>query len=189
MHPPRPVQQWDAALLRRAQNVRVLFLDVDGVLTDGSLWFSGAGEVLKRFHTLDGHGIKLVQQAGVACAVISGRNAAPLRLRLQNLGIRHAHLGTENKLPAAQAVLHQLQLDWSQAAAMGDDWPDLPLLRHAQLACAPPDAHPEVLAAAHWVAHRAGGAGAVRELCDLLLAAHGQYARQLAACCAAAPAP
>jgi len=178
--PLRPQQQWNAALLQRAQAVRVVFLDVDGVLTDGGLWFGDGGEAFKRFHTLDGYGITQLQEAGIVCAVITGRDSPALRLRLKQLGIAHARFGTEDKWPAAQAILGELQLSWAQAAAMGDDWPDLPLLRHAQLACAPPNAHSEVLAAADWVAQRGGGAGAVRELCDLLLAAHGRYAALLA---------
>jgi 3-deoxy-D-manno-octulosonate 8-phosphate phosphatase (KDO 8-P phosphatase) len=177
--PLRPVLQHPPELLLRAQPVRVVFLDVDGVLTDGGLYFSDQGEVIKRFHTLDGHGIKLLQHAGVVPAVITGRDSAALRNRLAALGVQHARFGTEDKAPAAQAVLDELGLDWSQAAAMGDDWPDLPMLRRAALACVPPGAHAEVLAVAHHVTVRAAGAGAVRELCDLIVTAHGRYAALL----------
>ena len=169
------------ALLLRAQAVRVVFFDVDGVFTDGSLYFSETGETLKRFHTLDGHGIKLLQRAGITPAVVSGRDSAALRLRLSALGVVHIRLGTEDKAPAADAILAELGLDWSAAAAMGDDWPDLPLLRRATLAAAPPTAHAEVLAVAHHVTGRQPGAGAVREFCDLLLVASGAYARELEA--------
>ena len=164
-----PVLTFAPELLLRAQPVRVAFFDVDGVLTDGGLYFSEAGETLKRFHTLDGHGLKLLQRAGITPAVVSGRNSAALRARLSALGVTHLRLGTEDKAPAAQAILDELGLDWTQAAAMGDDWPDLPLLRRAALACAPATAHAEVLAVAHHVTQRLPGAGAVRELCDLLL--------------------
>jgi 3-deoxy-D-manno-octulosonate 8-phosphate phosphatase (KDO 8-P phosphatase) len=181
MSPLRPVLNFPPALLLRAQPVRVVFFDVDGVLTDGSLYFSEAGETLKRFHTLDGHGIKLLQRAGITPAVVSGRDSAALRLRLSALGVLHARLGTEDKAPAAEAILAELGLDWSAAAAMGDDWPDLPLLRRAALAVAPPTAHAEVLAVAHHVTERQPGAGAVRDLCDLLLVASGAYARELEA--------
>lgn len=174
-----PAQSWPPELLLRAQGVRVLLLDVDGVLTDGGLYFSAEGETLKRFHTLDGHGLKLLGRVGVAVAVISGRDSPALRQRLSALGIVHMRLGTEDKLPAAQAVLAELGLDWAQAAAMGDDWPDLPLMQHAHFACAPPQAHPEVRALAAHVTQAAGGQGAVRELCDLLLAAGGHYRRLL----------
>jgi 3-deoxy-D-manno-octulosonate 8-phosphate phosphatase (KDO 8-P phosphatase) len=172
-------QTWPPELLLRAQGVRVLLLDVDGVLTDGGLYFGAEGEVLKRFHTLDGHGLKLLAGAGIVPAVISGRDSAALRTRLSALGLTHLRLGTEDKLPAAQALLQELQADWSQAAAIGDDWPDLPLLRRARFACAPPGAHPEVRAVASHVTRAPGGQGAVRELCDLLLAAGGHYRRLL----------
>lgn len=174
-----PVLDFPPALLLKAQPVRVVFFDVDGVLTDGGLYFSETGETLKRFHTLDGHGIKLLQQAGITPAVVTGRDSAPLRLRLRQLGVQHAIFGTEDKLPAAQQILDTLGLQWSQAAAMGDDWPDLPLLRRCTLACAPAQAHPENLAVADWVSDLAGGQGAVRQLCDLLLVASGQYRRLL----------
>ena len=177
----RPVLNFDPELLLRAQPVRVVFLDVDGVLTDGGLYFTEAGETSKRFHTLDGHGLKLLQRAGITPAVISGRDSAPLRTRLAALGVTHLRLGTEDKRPAAESVLAELGLDWSAAAAMGDDWPDLPMLRRAALACVPPTAHDEVLAVAHVVTRRWPGAGAVRELCDLLLIAQGQYAVALEA--------
>lgn len=167
-------------LLTRAQRVKVVFLDVDGVLTDGGLLYSETGETLKRFHTLDGHGLKMLQKAGITPAVITGRDSAPLRTRLQALGITEVHFGTEDKRPAAEATLAALGLNWSQAAAMGDDWPDLPMMRRAALACAPANAHSEALAHAHFVTTRTGGHGAVRELCDLLLTASGHYAALLA---------
>lgn len=171
-----PALNFPPELLLRGQGIRVVFFDVDGVLTDGGLYFSELGETLKRFNTLDGHGLKLLQRAGITPAVITGRDSQPLRLRLTALGIVHAHFGTEDKRPAAEATLETLGLNWSQAAAMGDDWPDLAMLTRCALACAPADAHPEVLAAAHYVTHRPGGAGAVRELCDLLMVASGRYA-------------
>lgn len=178
--PLRPVLDADPLLLLRAQPVRVVFFDVDGVLTDGGLYFSEGGETLKRFHTLDGHGIKLLQRAGITPAVVSGRDSLALRARLGALGVTHTRFGTEDKRPAAEAILSELGLDWSQAAAMGDDWPDLPVLRRVAFACVPPSAHAEVRAVAHHVTRALPGAGCVRELCDLLLAAHGVYAAQLA---------
>ena len=167
-------------LLARAQRVKVVFLDVDGVLTDGGLLYSETGETLKRFHTLDGHGLKMLQKAGITPAVITGRDSAPLRTRLQALGITEVHFGTEDKRPAAEATLTTLGLDWSQAAAMGDDWPDLPMMLRAALACAPSNAHPEVRSRADMVTELGGGAGAVREVCDLLLTASGHYPALLA---------
>ena len=176
-----PALVWPPELLLRAQGIRAAFFDVDGVLTDGGLYFGAEGETLKRFHTLDGHGLKLLLQADITPCVISGRDSAPLRQRLQGLGIRHARLGTEDKRPAAEALLAELKLDWAQVAAIGDDWPDLPVLQRAAFACAPPGAHAEVLAIAHHVTAARAGEGAAREFCDLLLVAGGHYRRLLGA--------
>lgn len=176
-----PALNFPPELLLRAQGIRVVFLDVDGVLTDGGLYFSEGGETLKRFNTLDGHGLKLLQRAGITPAVITGRDSKPLRLRLAALGIEHAVFGTEDKRPAAEAILKTLGLDWTQAAAMGDDWPDLPVMTRCTFACAPANAQAEVLARAHYVTQRRGGEGAVRELCDLLLVASGRYVQLLQA--------
>lgn len=175
-----PVLNFPPDLLLQAQGVRVAFFDVDGVLTDGGLHFSESGETLKRFNTLDGHGLKLLQRAGIIPAVITGRDSKPLRVRLAALGIEHVHYGTEDKRPAAENTLQALGLEWGQAAAMGDDWPDLPMLRRSAIACAPCNAHTEVKAAAHYVTNARGGDGAAREFCDLLLVASGQYAGLLA---------
>ena len=175
-----PALRFAPELLLRAQTVRVAFFDVDGVLTDGGLLYSEAGETLKRFHTLDGHGLKLLQRAGITPAIISGRDSAPLRTRLSALGIEHAVFGTEDKLPAANRLLDELGLDWAQAAAMGDDWPDLPVMRRCALACAPANAHVEARHAAHHTTVARGGEGAAREFCDLLLVASGRYAALLA---------
>ena len=174
-----PALSFSDALLHKAGPVRVLFLDVDGVLTDGGLLFTEQGETIKRFNTLDGHGIKLLQKAGITPAVVTGRDSAPLRLRLQQLGVQHVRYGTEEKQPAAQAILDELGLGWEHAAAMGDDWPDLPMMRKCALACAPANAHAECLAAADYVTVQQGGHGAVRSVCDLLLQASGAYSRLL----------
>ena len=175
-----------------AQDVRVAFFDVDGVLTDGGLYFSEHGErtsptgqfyvaseTIKRFNTLDGHGLKLLQKAGITPVVITGRDSLVLRARLDALGITHAHYGTEDKRPCAEAALTQLGLSWAQAAAMGDDWPDLRVMRRAAVSCAPAGAHAEVQAVAHHITQASAGHGAVREWCDLLLTATGHYARLL----------
>jgi 3-deoxy-D-manno-octulosonate 8-phosphate phosphatase (KDO 8-P phosphatase) len=165
--------------LQRAQGIRLLILDVDGVLTDGGLYFSEQGESLKRFSVLDGQGIKLLQQAGVQLAIITGRDSAALRQRLSALSITHIAYGVHEKKIVADQLLQTLALSWSEVAVMGDDWPDLPLLHQAQLACAPANAHFENRALAHWVSNSSGGHGAVRELCDLILIAQGHYARLL----------
>lgn len=165
--------------LQCAQAVRVVFFDIDGVFTDGGIYYSDAGETLKRFHTLDGYGIKLLRHIGVEPVVISGRNSAPLRKRLEALQISHIALGTEDKLPAAEQFLQTLSYTWEQAAAIGDDWPDLPVLKRVALAVAPPQAHVEVLKIAQHTTTAASGAGAVRELCDVILHAQGHYDRLL----------
>ncbi len=176
MNPPlTPALNFPSQLLLKAQGIRVVFFDVDGVLTDGGLYYSPAGETLKRFHTLDGQGMKLLQRVGIIPAVITGRDSKPLRLRLAALAIEHVHYATEDKRPAAEQTLEALGMGWEQAAAMGDDWPDLAVMRRCKLACAPPDAHQEVKALAHHVTRARGGNGAVRELCDLLLVASGNY--------------
>lgn len=175
----RPALTFSPELLLRAQDVRVAFFDVDGVLTDGGLYFGESGEAIKRFHTLDGHGIKLLQRAGITPAVITGRDSPALRVRLKALGVTHVHFGTEDKRPAAEQTLQTLGLNWSQAAAIGDDWPDLPVLSRSAFACAPANAHAEVLARAHYVTRATGGAGAAREFCDLLLISSGRYAQLL----------
>lgn len=179
MTPKTPALNFAPELLIRAQDVRVAFFDVDGVLTDGGLYISAQGETLKRFHTLDGHGLKLLPHAGITPVVITGRDSKPLRVRLQALGIRHAHFATEDKRPAAEQTLKDLGLEWQQAAAIGDDWPDLAVLQRCALACATPDAHVEVRTLAHHITRARGGEGAAREFCDLLLVARGKYAALL----------
>ena len=174
-----PALNFPPELLLKAQGVRVAFFDVDGVLTDGGLYLSEQGESLKRFHILDGLGLKLLQRAGITPAVITARDSAPLRNRLAALGVDHVHYGTDDKRPAAEMTLARLGLSWSQAAAIGDDWPDLPVLRRCALAVAPANAHAEVKAVAHHVTVTAGGDGAAREFCDLLLVASGRYVELL----------
>lgn len=174
-----PALNYPPELLLQAQGIRVAFFDVDGVLTDGGLYFSEAGETLKRFNVLDGQGLKLLQQVGITPVVITGRDSPALRLRLKALGIEHARFGTEDKCPAAEALLQTLGLDWSQAAAMGDDWPDLPVMQRAAFACAPANAHAQAKALAHHITAERGGEGAARAFCDVLLVASGQYAQLL----------
>jgi len=170
----------DAELLEKASGIRVLLLDVDGVLTDGGLYFGAEGELFKRFNTLDGHGLKMLQRAGITPAVVTGRGSAALRARLAALGIVHARYDIDDKAPAAEEILGELGLGWDQAAVIGDDWPDLPMMLRSALACAPSNAHPEVRSRADLVTRLGGGAGAVREVCDLLLTASGHYPALLA---------
>ncbi|MFM7697618.1 MAG: KdsC family phosphatase [Limnohabitans sp.] len=173
------IQQFHTTLLSRAHSVKVFFLDVDGVLTDGSLYVGNEGEIFKCFHTLDGHGLKMLQASGVQPVVITGRDSLALRNRLLELDIRTAYFAVTDKHAVAQTCLKERGLDWSQVAAMGDDWPDLPMLLPAALSFAPPQAHAEVLVRVHHVCSAASGAGAVREACDVLMQATGAYERLL----------
>ena len=178
-----PVQTFAPELLLQAQGaglgVKAAFFDVDGVLTDGRIYIGEQGEVFKAFSTLDGQGLKLLAASGIEPVIITGRDAPAVRRRMADLGIRHAFYGISDKLQAAQQALATLGLAWSEVAAIGDDWPDLPLLTRAAFACAPANAHPEVKAVAHHVTAVSGGHGAAREFCDLLLMASGQYRRCL----------
>ena len=174
-----PVLQLPPELLLMAQNIKIAFFDVDGVLTDGGLYMSEHGETLKRFNTLDGHGLKLLQKAGITPAIITGRDSPALRSRLAALGIVHAHFGTEDKLPAAEITLRALGLSWQQACVMGDDWPDLAVMQRAAFSCAPANAHIEVKAVADHITTECGGHGAARACCDVLLVASGHYAALL----------
>lgn len=156
---------------RLARRIELLVLDVDGTLTDGALWYGPRGEQLKRFHVRDGRGVKLLAAAGITPAVISGRRSAALRARCRDLGIRHVLSGVADKSAALDRLLHRLDLHESQVAAIGDDTPDVPLFVRVAFAVAVQDAHPLAGLAAHCRTRLPGGHGAVREVCDWLLAA------------------
>ncbi len=160
--------------------LKAAIFDVDGVLTDGTLFVGEGGELFKPFHVLDGHGLKLLKAGGIEPVVITGRDSPAVRRRVADLGLAHAVYGASDKLAAAEALLASLGLGWHQVAAIGDDWPDLPLLERAAFACAPPGAHAEVLSCVHHVTTAGGGRGAAREFCDLLLLAAGRYGALLA---------
>lgn len=160
-------------LVWRARDIRCLFLDIDGVLTDGKLYIGPNGEETKTNYVRDGLGIKMMLKAGLQVAVISGRPSESMRQRLSWLGVRHIALDTEDKLPAYVRIRDTLGLTDAQCAHMGDDVPDLPLMQRVALALSVADAHPKALAAAHWVSRYNGGNGAVREAVDLILDAQG----------------
>jgi 3-deoxy-D-manno-octulosonate 8-phosphate phosphatase (KDO 8-P phosphatase) len=166
--------------LERARRVRLMVFDVDGVLTDGRLWYGPQGEALKAFHSLDGHGVKLLQQAGIAAGILSGRSSPAVALRAAELGVAHVLQGIEDKRPAFAALLERLGLEPREAGYMGDDLPDLPVLAHCGFACAPREACAEVLRGAHYVASAPAGGGAAREVCDFLLRAQGRMESVLA---------
>ncbi len=162
--------------LERAQTIQLLVLDVDGVLTDGSLYISPDGfEHIKVFNSLDGHGIKLLVENGIQCAIISGRDSEMVKARASALGIAHVFLGVKDKLVVFETLRNKLNLPYSACAAMGDDWPDLSVLAKVGLPVAPAQAHFEVLKVARYVTSGSGGNGAVREVCDLILKAQDKY--------------
>ena len=173
--PPETLLQAQGAGL----GLKAAIFDVDGVLTDGQLYISEQGEQVKAFHALDGHGLKLLAMASIQPLVITGRDSPAVRRRVADLGLKHAVYGVHDKLAAAELLLAQLGLAWGEVAAIGDDWPDLPLLTRAAFACAPANAHAEAKAVAHHVTAAQGGHGAAREFCDLLLMASGRYAALL----------
>ena len=158
-------------LKQRAARIKLVVFDVDGVLTDGRLYYGAGGEELKVFHVHDGQGIKRLQRAGVTVAIISGRDSAAVTRRMQDLGIEHVFQGDEDKLPLLERLLTRLGITIEQTACVGDDLPDLPLLRHAGLAVAVSNAQPQLKAVAHHVTAAHGGLGAAREVCDLILEA------------------
>ncbi|MFI4913616.1 MAG: KdsC family phosphatase [Steroidobacterales bacterium] len=155
--------------------IRLLILDVDGVLTDGRLRYGAGGEIEKVFHVRDGYGIKAVQALGIIVAVVSGRSSEAVAQRCRELGIDELHQGVNDKSVSLQALLARHGLEPAQCACVGDDLPDLPLLRAVGLGVAVRDAHPGACAAAHRRTRLTGGAGAVREVCDWLLAAHERH--------------
>jgi 3-deoxy-D-manno-octulosonate 8-phosphate phosphatase (KDO 8-P phosphatase) len=154
--------------------IALLVLDVDGVLTDGRLYFSARGEELKVFHVRDGHGIKLLLESGVQVAAVSGRRSAAVTVRMRELGVRHVVQACRDKVAALRSLASTLGIDPKHSACLVDDTPDLPLMTAVGFAAAVADAHPLVKSAAHWTAKAAGGAGAVRELCDAILRARAR---------------
>jgi 3-deoxy-D-manno-octulosonate 8-phosphate phosphatase (KDO 8-P phosphatase) len=157
--------------------IRLLVLDVDGVLTDGRLYFGPRGEALKVFDVRDGLGLVQLQRTGVSVAVISGRRSVMVTARCRELGVRHVQQGVSDKLAALVRLCARLKLTPASCACVGDDLPDVPLMRAAALSFAVADAHHEVRRAADVVTRRPGGRGAVREVCDHLLALHARRAR------------
>jgi 3-deoxy-D-manno-octulosonate 8-phosphate phosphatase (KDO 8-P phosphatase) len=156
-----------------AAEITLVVLDVDGVLTDGRLWYGSDGETVKSFHVRDGHGIKMLVAAGVGVAVISGRRSAAVTARMRELGVSDVAQGVGDKARALAELLKRNAVDARRVACLVDDTPDLAMMAAVGLPAAVADAHPEVLAAARHVTRAAGGHGAVREFCDWLLAARG----------------
>ncbi len=161
-------------ILSRAAKIRLLVLDVDGVLTDGTLAYDDNGVESKRFHVRDGYGIKAVQLVGITVAVISGRPSKATAKRLGELGVEHVFLDCDDKIGALSTLCIELELPMTDCACVGDDVPDTPMLDAAGLAIAVADAHPDCASRADWQTSMAGGRGAVREVCDMLITARGK---------------
>ena len=160
--------------LERAKRVRLMLFDVDGVLTDGRLWYGPSGEVMKAFHVLDGHGLKLLMQTGTKIAILSGRNSPAVAARAAELGIADVLQGIDDKRAAFEALAARLGIAAAETGFMGDELVDLPVLRRCGFACAPAEAHALVRASAHYIAQAPAGGGAVREVCEYLLRAQGR---------------
>lgn len=162
-------------VIEKTKKIKLLILDVDGVLTDGKLFFDDNGKEYKSFHARDGHGIKLLRQTGVEVAVISGRKSLSVAIRMKNLGISHVYQGQEDKLAAFAEILQNVGVTPEQTAHVGDDLLDLPIMTRVGLAIAVQDANFAVKAHAHWCTETCGGQGAVREVCDFIMQAQESF--------------
>jgi len=171
----RPLERSDAwtAVLPRAKGIKLLLLDVDGVLTDGTITYTHDGGESKGFNTQDGFGLRILQEAGVEVGLITARTSEAVTRRAADLKLRYVYQGSGRKMEVFEEILHKSGLRPPQTAYMGDDWLDLPLLTRVGLAAAPANAMAEVQQRAHYVTVRSGGRGAVRELCELILEAKG----------------
>jgi 3-deoxy-D-manno-octulosonate 8-phosphate phosphatase (KDO 8-P phosphatase) len=167
-------------LVSRAKLIRMVAFDVDGVMTDGGLYYSDSGEEFKRFNSLDGHGLKMLRASGVEIAIITGRTSRCVGARARNLGIEHVYQGVEHKLEAMVELLDKLKLTRDAAAYMGDDVVDLGVMRHVGLAISVPESPQMVREHSDYVTQRGGGHGAVREACELIMSAQGTLDAQLA---------
>ena len=161
-------------ILEKAKQIKLVVFDVDGVLTDGALFLGDDGQEYKAFHSRDGHGMKMLQATGVEIGIITGRTSRVVELRMESLGIRHVYQGQLDKRPAYDRLKQELGLSDAQIAYVGDDVVDLPLLTRAGLAVAVQDAHPLVKQHTHWQTPSAGGRGAARDVCELVMEAQGR---------------
>ncbi len=163
-------------LMQKAAEIKLLILDVDGVLTDGRLQYDSNGMVSQVFHVHDGHGLKLLMRSGVEVAILSSRTSEAVSARMKDLGISRVYQGKKTKIETFRQILAETGLSNAQAAFIGDDWMDLPVLKQVGLAVAVSNAHPPLSDHCHYVTQKPGGCGAVREVCDLILKAKGLWA-------------
>ena len=178
--PPITTPLSEADIQARAAKIKLIVFDVDGVLTDGSLYLTDDGQETKAFFALDGHGIKMLKRSGVELAIITGRHSQLMRHRVKNLNIEHLYQGIEDKLEAYEELITRLGYGHEQVAAMGDDVVDLPMMRRSGLSITVPGALDHVKQYAHYVTRLPGGRGAAREVCELLMRAQGTLEAQLA---------
>ncbi len=167
-------------ILERAAQIKLVIFDVDGVLTDGSLYLGDDGQEYKAFYSRDGHGMKMLQSTGVELGVITGRTSHVVRHRMESLGVVHVYQGHVEKLPVYQQLLQEIGLQPEETAFVGDDVIDLPVMLRVGLAVAVQDAHPLVKRHCHWQTPHPGGRGAVRDVCELLMEAQGSLESTLA---------
>lgn len=166
--------------IERAHAIKLVAFDVDGIMTDGSLYLTDDGHEIKAFNSLDGHGLKMLKSTGVELAIITGRTSQLVIHRARNLGITHLHQGAHDKLTVYRQLLQDLNLSEAQTAYMGDDIVDLPVMRRSGLAITVPAAPDLVKAHSHYLTRREGGRGAVREACEFIMRAQGTFDAQMA---------
>ncbi|MCW8826490.1 MAG: 3-deoxy-manno-octulosonate-8-phosphatase KdsC [Gammaproteobacteria bacterium] len=162
-------------ILKKAAQIKLVIFDVDGVLTDGSLFIGDDGQEYKAFNSKDGLGMKMLQSSGVPVGIITARKSNVVKLRMESLGIEYLYQGQQEKLPAFEQLLEKLSLDAGEVAYVGDDLIDLPVMIRAGLAIAVADSHERVIEQAHWVTEKGGGRGAAREVCELIMSGQGTF--------------
>lgn len=166
-------------ILDKARQIKTVIFDVDGVLTDGSLFIGDDGQEYKAFNSRDGHGMKMLQKVGVTIAIITGRTSQVVQHRIRDLGIKHVYQGQHDKTQAFRDLLKTLNISAEECAYVGDDVVDLPVMTQVGLAIAVQDAHPMVVRHAHWQTPNSGGRGAGRDVCEMIMEAKGVLQTEL----------
>ena len=166
-------------IIEKAKNIELVIFDIDGVMTDGGLFFDNNGDEYKAFQSLDGHGLRMLQECGVRVAVITGRKSELVKHRMHDLGVTLLYQGYRDKRPAFEALLKEVNLGKDQITYVGDDVVDLPIMSQLNFAIAVQNAHPFVKQHAHWITDRSGGRGAVRDVCEFILEAKGLLSDKL----------
>jgi len=175
----RPAFDIPEDVLQRARVIKLVIFDVDGVLTDGSLFIGDDGQEYKAFNSRDGHGIKMMLRNGVDGAIITGRTSKVVEYRVADLGLQHVRQGCADKLPVYEEMIAELGLSEEQTAFIGDDIVDLPIMLRTGLSIATGDAHPMVKQYSHWITPSMGGRGAARDLAEMMMYAQGAYENEM----------